>query len=223
MTDLKAFTPRQLPGQSGLEGQYTTLHPVDWAQHGTALFQALGGPGNEALWTYISFGPFDQPEHFSGTMQAVGRTLGWQTLVIGNAQTGNLLGTASYMRLRPDVGSAEVGCVLFGSELQRTRMATEAMYLMARHIFEDLGYRRYEWKCDNRNEASKRAAVRYGFQYEGVFRNDLIVKSQNRDTAWFSIIDTEWPSIKTAFEAWLDPENFDNRGRQERPLVDFQT
>ncbi len=125
---------------------------------------------------------------------------------------------ASYMRIRQEHGSAEVGFVLFGARLQRTAAATEAMYLMARHLFEDLGYRRYEWKCDDDNAASKRAADRLGFTFEGVFRNDMVVKGRSRDTAWFSMTDAEWPRLGGRLDAWLASENFDPDGRQKRRL-----
>jgi RimJ/RimL family protein N-acetyltransferase len=126
---------------------------------------------------------------------------------------------ASYMRIRPEAGSAEVGSVVFSKALQRTAAATEAIFLMARHLFEDRGYRRFEWKCDNQNAASVRAARRFGFTAEGVFRQDMVVKGRNRDTAWFSILDGEWPRIRSAFEQWLAPENFDPAGQQRRSLA----
>ena len=133
-----------------------------------------------------------------------------------------MLGMASYMRIRPEHGSAEVGFVCFSKAMQRTPAATEAMYLMARHLFDDLGYRRYEWKCDNANEKSRRAAERLGFAFEGVFRQDMVMKGRNRDTAWYSMLDTEWPAAKAAFEAWLAPENFDGEGRQRNKLADIR-
>jgi RimJ/RimL family protein N-acetyltransferase len=124
------------------------------------------------------------------------------------------------MRLRPEHGSVEIGCVVFGKALQKTRGATEAIYLMAKHAFSDLGYRRFEWKCDNDNADSKNAALRFGFEFEGVFRNDMVMKGRNRDTAWFSIIDTDWPIVKAGFETWLSAQNFDENGRQISSLRD---
>lgn len=147
---------------------------------------------------------------------------GWETMVIRSAETAEILGMASYMRHREEHGSTEVGCVTFGKKLQRSRIATDAMYLMARHAFVDLGYRRYEWKCDNRNEASKRAAFRFGFTYEGVFRNDMVRNGQSRDTAWYAMIDSDWPEIEQAFWAWLDAGNFDAEGQQLRKLADLR-
>lgn len=222
MTDLTHFTPRPRPGQSPLFGDSVTLEPADWRKHGQALFRALGGTNNPDLWTYIAFGPFTSAETFSQTMQIVAQAKEWEVMIICEAATGHVLGTASYMRIRESAGSAEVGCVLFGPGLQKTRAASEAIYLMAKHVFEDLGYRRYEWKCDNLNAASKRAALRYGFQYEGLFRQDLVVKGKNRDTAWFAMIDTDWPEITAGFEAWLAPENFDASGLQKYKLADLR-
>ena len=133
--------------------------------------------------------------------------------------SGNAAGYASYMRMDPANGVIEVGNILMTPSLQKTTAATEAMYLMARHIFEDLGYRRYEWKCNANNAHSRRAALRYGFTFEGIFRQHMITKDRNRDTAWFSMLDAEWPARKAAFEAWMDPANFDAEGRQRQSLT----
>ncbi len=135
--------------------------------------------------------------------------------------TGKAAGWASYMRISAAHGVVEVGNILFSPALQRTRAATEAMYVMARHIFDDLGYRRYEWKCNAENAPSRSAALRLGFTFEGVFRQHMVVKGLNRDTAWFSMLDSEWPARRRAFEAWLEPENFDDAGRQRRSLAEF--
>jgi RimJ/RimL family protein N-acetyltransferase len=137
------------------------------------------------------------------------------------ADTGRAAGWASYMRIKPAHGVIEVGNVLFSPALQRTRASTEAMYLMARHVFEDLGYRRYEWKCNAKNEPSRRAALRLGFTFEGIFRQHMVTKDRNRDTAWFSMLDHEWPARKRAFEAWLDPANFDDQGKQRKSLTEI--
>jgi RimJ/RimL family protein N-acetyltransferase len=126
------------------------------------------------------------------------------------------------MRITPEHGVIEIGHIWFASALQRTRQATEAIYLLARHAFDDLGYRRFEWKCDSLNQPSRRAAERFGFVFEGVFRQHMVIKDRNRDTAWFSILDGEWPLVRAAFEAWLAPENFDEEGRQRRPLAEVR-
>lgn len=172
------------------------------------------------LWRHIPIGPFDTAEALAAAFDFAGAALGWRThvLFVGDRPAG----MASYMRLRPEHGSAEVGCIVYGRPLQKTPAATEAMFIMARHLFDDLGYRRYEWKCDNANAASKRAAERLGFTFEGVFRNDMVMKGRSRDTAWFSITDAEWPRVKAALEAWLAPGNFDAEGRQRRALADFR-
>ncbi len=151
-------------------------------------------------------------------MEKVRAEQGWETLAIVDAASNHVLGMASYMRIREDHGSAEIGCVAFGDKLKRTPQATEALMLMAAHVFDDLGYRRYEWKCNNANLASKRAAERFGFAFEGVFRNDMVAKGQNRDTAWYSIIDSEWLEVRTALIDWLAPSNFGQRGQQIRRL-----
>jgi len=140
-------------------------------------------------------------------------------MIIRQAQGGDILGMSSYMRIREPHGSVEIGCVAFGPDLKRSAEATEAMSLMAGHVFDELGYRRYEWKCHNDNAASRRAAERLGFAFEGVFRNDMVVKGQNRDTAWFAVTDDDWPTIDAAFTAWLDPQNFDAFAAQRSKLL----
>ncbi|PQA88848.1 GNAT family N-acetyltransferase [Hyphococcus luteus] len=212
------WSERPPPALPQRRGRFVAIEPAIFPEAAEALFSVLGGPGNDDLWTYIPFGPFKSTAALGAAMAAAGKKGGWLTHLFRDAQTGAPLGMASYMRIRPEAGSAEVGCVVFSKKLQKTPAATEAMYLMAKHVFDDLGYRRYEWKCDNANEASKRAARRLGFSFEGVFRQDLVVKGRNRDTAWFSIIDGEWPQAKAAFEVWLAPENFDDEGRQRCPL-----
>ncbi|MCP4307477.1 MAG: GNAT family N-acetyltransferase, partial [bacterium] len=140
-----------------------------------------------------------------------------------DANTGRALGSAAFMRITPAHGVIEVGTITFSPRLKRTRIGTEAIYLMASRVFDDLGYRRFEWKCDNRNEPSKRAALRYGFVPEGVFRQHMMVAGKNRDTAWFSILDGDWPRRRQAFERWLDPANFDTAGRQKVSLSSLNT
>jgi RimJ/RimL family protein N-acetyltransferase len=147
---------------------------------------------------------------------------GWRTLIVRRRTDGEILGTASYMRIREAHGSAEIGCVAFGTGLKRTPEATETFALMAGHLFDDLGYRRYEWKCDSGNLASKRAAERFGFAFEGVFRNDMVTKGRSRDTAWYSILDSEWPALRAALDRWLAPDNFARDGAQIRTLESFR-
>ena len=166
----------------------------------------------------MPIGPFPERDVFEQIFEFVRTKFDWETLVIRSPATEAVLGMASYMRIRAEHGSAEVGCVTFGPQLKRTREATEAMFLMGTHLFEALGYRRFEWKCHNENAASKRAAERFGFRFEGIFRNDMVVKGANRDTAWYAMTDDDWPGIKAGYEAWLAPENFDADGRQIAPL-----
>lgn len=207
-----------------MAGRCIRLEPFRPRSHGERLFASIAGPADAPLWRYL---PISTPQSaaaladFFEARRACRRDP-WVTLALVDPQTDAVRGAASYMRIRPEHGSAEIGCVIFGRRLQRTPGATEAVYLMARHLFDDLGYRRYEWKCHNANEASKRAAERFGFAFEGVFRNDMVMKGENRDTAWFSITDEEWPSVREAFEAWLAPENFDEAGAQRRPLAAYR-
>ena len=218
MTDFHDWKSCDTPALESAEGRFVRLGPARFHEDAAALFDAIGGPGNDDLWTYIPFGPLEMAEAFSAAMTFVIGQQNWETVLIRAVDTGEVRGMASYMRIRPEHGSAEVGCIIFSKKLQRTPAATEAMYLMARHIFEARGYRRYEWKCHNGNLASRRAANRFGFVFEGVFRQDQVMKGQNRDTAWYSITDGEWPQVKSAFETWLAPENFDGEGRQRKTL-----
>ena len=217
---MPTWTPKDRPEPDVLTGQYTRLERLDWDRHGDGLYAAVCGDANEDLWTYIPIGPFADRDIFQQIFEFVRGRFDWETMIVRDARSEIILGMASYMRMRPEHGSAEVGCVTFGPALKRTRQASEAMYLMARHLFDDLGYRRYEWKCDNANAASRRAAERFGFTFEGVFRNDMMVKGRSRDTAWYAMTDADWPLLKTGFETWLASENFDGAGRQAKRLED---
>lgn len=221
MTDLAAWRPCSVPENTSMKGRFVRADLFDATRDAQALFHAIAGPQNDALWTYIPFGPLDDAAQLAAMFSFAKEKMGWRTYLFRSPQD-EVLGTASYMRIRPEHGSAEIGSVIFSNQLKRTPAATEAMYLMAHHLFVDLGYRRYEWKCDVENEASKRAAARLGFSYEGCFRQDMVVKGRNRDTCWFSMLDSEWPQIKNAFEAWLAPENFDCDGVQKHPLAAFR-
>jgi RimJ/RimL family protein N-acetyltransferase len=220
--NLANWTPRQRPGLLSLRGTLVKLEPLDWSKHGQGLFAAVAGERNAELWQYMPIGPFPQVEPFRQFIEKARAEQGWETLVIVDAASNQVLGMASYMRIREDHGSAEIGCVAFGDKLKRTRHATEALMLMAAHVFDDLGYRRYEWKCNNSNLASKRAAERFGFSFEGVFRNDMVTKGQNRDTAWYSIIDSEWHALRCALTDWLALSNFDQHGQQIRKFEELR-
>lgn len=219
---LQDWTPRERPQPERLSGQYVSLERLNWALHQEGLFDAVAGAENAAIWTFMPLGPFQDANTFKTVFVRVSEMAGWDTLVIRKLDTGRIAGMASYMRIREGHGSAEVGCVAFGEALKRTREATEAMFLMAAHLFDELGYRRYEWKCHNDNAASKRAAERLGFAFEGVFRNDMVVKGESRDTAWFAMTDDDWPPIRASFEGWLAQENFSASGRQKKTLEQFK-
>ena len=193
-----------------------TLEPLSAASHTRALWEAVCG--HDDVWAWLADGPYSDESGLRASLmqKETGSTAVFFALV--PRSTGTAAGYASYMRIDQANGVVEVGNILMTPPLQRTTAATEAMYLMARHVFEDLGYRRYEWKCNALNEPSRRAALRYGFSFEGIFRQHMVVKGQSRDTAWFAMLDHEWPARKRAFEAWLDPANFDAEGRQLQSL-----
>lgn len=205
---------RQTPGQESLFGQYSTLRPMVWEQDLSEFYKSVVGNTNAHLWDYMSIGPFDDILMCHAEFHSAAKRGGWDVMTISAEGANDVKGTASFMRQRQAHGSVEIGFILYSAKLQRTRAATDAIYQMLKHLFEDLNYRRVEWKCNTQNEPSKRAAHRFGFKSEGVFRQDLIVKGRNRDTAWFSMLDSEWPLIKIRFENWLSPENFDDTGQQ---------
>ncbi len=207
------------PDGRELVGRYAKLSLINFESDIEALFDAIAGKGNADLWQYIPMPVPNNAEELRHALVFVKEKLGWATQVIRSQSNNAVLGMASYMRIRPEHGSAEVGCVIFSKKLQRTPIATEAIYLMGKHLFDDLGYRRFEWKCNNANEASKKAAIRFGFTFEGIFRNDMVVKGENRDTAWYSMIDNEWPWVKAGFDRWLSPANFDDDGLQRHRLI----
>jgi RimJ/RimL family protein N-acetyltransferase len=210
--------PARRPERTRLEGRFVRVVPLDAERHLDDLFACMGGPQQAHLWTYMFDGPFGDRGAFAEalkTRQALDDPL---FFAVEDRQKGRAVGIASYMRIEPAHRVIEVGGIVFSPALQRKPGATEAMYLMARHVFEDLGYRRYEWKCDALNAPSRRAALRLGFTFEGIFRAHMIIKGRNRDTAWFSITDSEWPARKAAFEAWLAPNNFDADGNQKGSL-----
>jgi RimJ/RimL family protein N-acetyltransferase len=212
-------TPAARPRQVAIKGRYVDLLPLDLSAHGRALWAATSGSDNESLWTYLFAGPFPDrrsfDEHFS-TKAALDDPL---LFAIVDKRSGEACGHAALMRIEPVHRVIEVGNILYAPALQRTPGATEAMYLLARLVFEELGYRRYEWKCNALNDPSRRAALRLGFHFEGVFRQHMIVKSRTRDTAWFAMLDSDWPVCKAAFEYWLDPSNFDAGGSQKQSLA----
>ena len=212
------WQPRTVPSAPTLSGRYCRLEPLE-ARHVPALHDALNlrdGSGRD--WTYMPWGPFGEAGEFAafvGTLVAEPDVL---TLAITDARTDQPEGIAGWARIEPAIGSIEVGGIIYSPDLQRTPAATEAMYLMASHVFDELGYRRYEWKCDALNARSMAAAHRLGFVYEGTWRNAMIYKGRNRDTAWFAMTDADWAVRKRAIAAWLDPGNFGPGGQQHRAL-----
>lgn len=216
MTKSLNFGAAQRPGPVVLTGRYGRVEKLDPARHGTALWEAM--KTDPALWDYMPYGPFDSADRFQ-TWLAERARLDEPYLYVVVTPEGRALGIAALMRITPEMGVIEVGHIAYSPALQRTPLGTEAQFLLARYVFDRLGYRRYEWKCNALNAASRRAAERYGFTFEGVFRQHMIVKGKNRDTAWYSIIDSEWPVRKAAFERWLAPENFDAQGRQKASLA----
>ena len=201
-----------------LEGHFVTAVPLALS-HAGDLFEAIGGSEKVALWDYMLTGPYPifQPFHDHVARNALSSDLCFFTVL--DKTTGKAIGYFSLMSIDPENRSIEIGHVIFSPKLQRTPAATEVIYLVTRAVFENFGYRRYVWKCNNLNAPSKRAAERLGFTAEGVFRQHMICKGRNRDTAWFSMLDIEWPTVKSAFEAWLDPSNFDEQGQQRTGLA----
>jgi RimJ/RimL family protein N-acetyltransferase len=210
--------PARRPQRTMLDGRVVSIVPLDPVAHAEALFKGVCGEENERLWLYLFEGPFATRAAFDSHLQQKATSEDPLFFAILDKPSGHAVGCAAYMRMEPTHRVIEVGSILYTPRLQRTIGATEAMYLMARHVFEDLGYRRYEWKCNALNAPSKSAALRLGFTFEGIFRQHMIIKRRNRDTAWFSMLDSEWPQRKAAFERWLDPLNFDASGRQKVSL-----
>ena len=220
--DLPDWSPRPRPPRTPLRGRFCDVVPLDPAAHASALFALFAGAPDRRSWTYLVDDLPDTEAAYRERLerQATGDDPLFHTIL--DAETGAPLGIASYLRIEPVHGVIEVGHLHFGPSLQRKPAATEAMALMMARAFDELGYRRYEWKCDSLNAPSRAAALRYGFTFEGIFRNAVIVKGRSRDTAWFSITDDEWPRLREAFQAWLAPENFDAEGRQRRSLAELR-
>ena len=221
MEDLKNWTPKPAPQPVTLRGRYVTVEPYIRAEHLDALWDALGRENTNAHLKYFAAPDFADAQALGDWLDSVKKG-GWLTEIFRDNKSGQIVGMAHYMRADPANGVVEVGGVAHGPAMMRSPISTEVHYLMARHVFDDLGYRRYEWKCHNDNAQSKITAARLGFTFEGVFRKHLISRGANRDTAWFSIIDDEWPRLKSAFEAWLDPSNFDADGKQKQTLQDIR-
>lgn len=217
---LPAWTPPPLPPRAPLSGRCCRLEPLDADRHAAELFAANQLDTDNRMWTYLPYGPFASIEQYAEWVQAASKSNDPLFFAIIDLQTNLAVGVASYLRIDPSNGVIEVGHLAFSPHLQRTPAATEAMYLMMKHAF-DLGYRRYEWKCDALNAPSRAAAERLGFKFEGIFRQAVIYKQRSRDTAWYSIIDREWAAIAARFARWLDPANFNEQGEQQQRLSEL--
>jgi RimJ/RimL family protein N-acetyltransferase len=210
--------PAERPDAVTLTGRYGAVQRLEPAIQGDSLWEAVRD--HDKLWTYMAYGPFGDKAAFSEWLMSRG-TLADPYYYAVVEPSGRAVGLATLMSIRPDMRVIEIGNILLSPSLQRTALATEAQYLLARYAFETLRNRRYEWKCDDLNAASRRAALRLGFSFEGVFRDHMIIKGRSRDTAWFAMLEAEWPARKAAFEQWLAPENFAADGMQKKPLGEF--
>src|SRR5438270_2024153 len=214
------WLPARSPERAPLEGAMVILEPLDADRHGDDLFRA--SEGADATWSYLPYGPFASREEFLTWLSGHAGTTDPLAFAIVDRGPGAALGITTLMSIVPEHGVIEIGHIWLSPRLQRTRQATDSIFIQARYAFDVLGYRRLEWKCDAANAASRRAAERFGFTFEGIFRQHRVIKGRNRDTAWFSITDGEWPAPRAAFEAWLSRDNFDDSGRQRLSLSDVR-
>jgi RimJ/RimL family protein N-acetyltransferase len=217
---LPGWEARPFPPRTPIPGRLCRLEPLDADTHAAPLHAAHAEAADGRYWTYLPYGPFPSAEAYADWVRNAQARDDLVFYAIVDVASALPVGAASYLRIAPDVGSIEVGHLSYSPALQRTAMATEAMYLMMRRAFDELGYRRYEWKCDSLNAPSRAAALRLGFRYEGLFRDAVVYKGRSRDNAWFSIVADEWPALRTAFERWLDPANFEGDGSQRTRLSD---
>jgi RimJ/RimL family protein N-acetyltransferase len=215
---LPRWTARQRPSRRTMEGHFCIVEPIDPARHAAELHAAYLLDKDGRNWTYLPYGPFPRFEEYRDFLAQAASCDDPLVHAIVERRSGRAVGVASLMRIDPAAGVIEVGGINYAPPLQRTPAATEAMFLMMRCVFDELGYRRYEWKCDSLNAPSRTAALRLGFRYEGMFRQATVYKGRNRDTCWFSMLDSEWPALKPAFEHWLEPGNFDAAGQQRQSL-----
>ncbi|MFB2551784.1 GNAT family N-acetyltransferase [Ensifer soli] len=211
------------PQRDVLEGRYARLEPLDPARHGAELFASAQEPGADDRFRYLFEAPPESMTVFSAWLDKIAASDDPMFFAVIDQATGRAEGRQALMRIDATHGVIEIGNILWGPAIARARVTTEALYLFAHLIFDTLGYRRFEWKCNALNAPSRRAADRFGFTFEGIFRQHMVAKGQNRDTAWFSILDGEWPALRAAYEAWLDPDNFDGDGRQIRTLQHHRT
>ena len=211
--------PAKRPERVTLEGRWVTLVPLNPNEHAKALYEGSNGDAaREAVWTYLFDGPYKSLDEFRASLEAKARSTDPLFFAVIDNASGQAVGYQTFLRIDPPNRVIEVGNIMYTPAMQRTAGATEAQYLFAGYVFDALGYRRYEWKCNAHNAPSRRAAERFGFTFEGIFRQHMIVKGRNRDTAWFAMLDSEWPARKAAYERWLAPDNFDSGGRQKVAL-----
>jgi RimJ/RimL family protein N-acetyltransferase len=222
MSDLENWTTRPGPERMVLEGRCVRLEPFDAAAHGEQLFEAVTLADADDRFTYLPEHPPTSQEQFKPWLASAEASEDPLYFAVIDRRTNRVEGRQTLMRIDKANGVIETGHILWGGRISQTPVTTEAFYLFARYIFDALGYRRFEWKCNNANEPSKRAAERFGMTAEGVFRQAAVVKGENRDTAWYSMLDKEWPQMRKAFEAWLAPENFDSDGRQKQKLQEYR-
>ncbi|GAA5544090.1 MULTISPECIES: GNAT family protein [Brucella] len=222
MTDLQNWTPRPKPERKVLEGRYVRLEPLDPQKHGDELFAASSVTDADQRFTWLfEFPPATRAE-FEPWLDKVSKSEDPLFFAVIDKASGKVAGRQTLMRIDPVYGVIEIGNIYWGPLISRKPAATEAQFLFMQYIFDELGYRRYEWKCNNDNAPSKRAAERFGFTFEGIFRQHMVAKGKNRDTAWYSILDSEWPELKKAYQAWLAPENFDSDGQQIKRFEEFR-
>ncbi len=212
--DLSNWRGVPRPERQVFDGLYARLEPLDPARHGADLLASAQAPGAEARFRYLFEEPPADSAAFTAWLEKVAASADPMFFAVIDKRSGKAEGRQSLMRIDAGHGAIEIGNILWGPAIARTRIATEALYLFATYAFDTLGYRRFEWKCNNLNEPSKQAALRFGFAFEGIFRQHMVVKGKNRDTAWFAMTDREWPVLKAGYERWLDPANFDANGQQ---------
>lgn len=220
--DLRNWQPRPRPERKTMEGRYVRLEPLDAGKHGDGLYEASSVPDASERFAWLPDCPPESRAAFQPWLEKAEASPDPLFFAVIDKASGKVAGRQTLMRIDAANGVIEIGHIYWGPLISRKPAATEAQFLFMKYAFDELGYRRYEWKTNNRNEASKRAALRFGFQFEGLFRQHLVVKGENRDTPWYSVIDKEWPALKKAYEGWLDPGNFDSEGVQKKRLEDFR-
>lgn len=220
---MDGWSGSKTPLRTKMSGQYCRLEPIDIKLHADELYEAYGKDQDLRNWTYLPYGPFDKKSDFVAWLETTAQNDDPLFHTVIDLKTNKAVGVATYLRINPSEGVIEVGHIHFSPLMQQTPISTEAMFLMMRRVFNELGYRRYEWKCDSLNAPSRAAAQRLGFKFEGIFRQLTMYKGRNRDTAWYAIIDKDWPKLEAAFEAWLKPTNFDENGKQLESLASIQS